>query len=427
LDAANTFDTYEMTTFTAMFGDKLRMTGGEEVDTQEALKDAKAVALYFSAHWCPPCRGFTPKFAEAYTSHLKAKGLEVVFVSSDRDEAAFKEYAGEQPWLSLPYAARDLKAALSKKYKVSGIPSLVILDPEGNTITKEGRGCITSDPEGKEFPWTPPSLEELLDQSFVAGDGSEVKWADLKGKPVGLYFSAHWCPPCRGFTPKLIDTYKKVKEAGKEFEVIFVSSDRDEGAFKEYFGEMPWLALPYSERGVKEKLSSHFGIEGIPSFVMIGEDGKVISDNCRGAVGEDPEGKNFPWHPKPVNDLHSPEGINDTPSLCVLMEEVSKEEQDRIVADLEAVAKPIFDGARAVDKDQPYCFFTATSGGGVVDRVRQLTNLGEAGDKARVVILDCDDDGAYYQLPADKPINKDSLAKFLSDFDSQSLEKLSFA
>lgn len=190
---------------------------------------------------------------------------------------------------------------------------------------------------------------------------------------------------------------------------------------------MPWLALPYSERGVKEKLSSHFGIEGIPSFVMIGEDGKVISDNCRGAVGEDPEGKNFPWHPKPVNDLHSPEGINDTPSLCVLMEEVSKEEQDRIVADLEAVAKPIFDGARAVDKDQPYCFFTATSGGGVVDRVRQLTNLGEAGDKARVVILDCGDDGAYYQLPADKPINKDSLAKFLSYFDSQSLEKLSFA
>merc|ERR1712146_432735 len=141
------------------------------------------------------------------------------------------------------------------------------------------------------------------------------------------------------------------------------------------------------------------GVEGIPTFVMIGEDGKVISNNCRGSVEEDPEGKNFPWHPKPVNDLHNPEGINDTPSLCVLMEQVPKEEQDRITVDLEAVAKPIFDRTRAADKEQPYCFFTATSGGGVVDRVRQLTKLGNAGDKPQVVLLDCEDDGSFYQFP----------------------------
>ena len=40
---------------------------------------------------------------------LKAKGLEVVFVSSDRDEASFKEYFGEMPWLALDFSDRKLK------------------------------------------------------------------------------------------------------------------------------------------------------------------------------------------------------------------------------------------------------------------------------------------------------------------------------
>jgi len=47
-------------------------------------------------------------------------------------------------------------------------------------------------------------------------------------------------------------------------EVIFCSSDRDEDAFKEYSGDMPWLALPYSKREFKEELSSMFGVSGIP-------------------------------------------------------------------------------------------------------------------------------------------------------------------
>ena len=63
---------------------------------------------------------------------------------------------------------------------------------------------------------------------------------------VGLYFSAAWCGPCRGFTPQLAKWYSE--SAGRDLlEIVFVSSDSDEPSFREYYGEMPWLALPFSK------------------------------------------------------------------------------------------------------------------------------------------------------------------------------------
>ena len=32
----------------------------------------------------------------------------------------------------------------------------------------------------------------------------------MTAKVTAYYFSAHWCPPCRGFTPNLAKFYKKV-------------------------------------------------------------------------------------------------------------------------------------------------------------------------------------------------------------------------
>jgi len=69
---------------------------------------------------------------------------------------------------------------------------------------------------------------------------------------AGIYFSAHWCPPCRGFTPELAKFYKQMKEkVGDKLEIVFVSSDRVEAEWKQYFAEMPWLSVPFSARDVK--------------------------------------------------------------------------------------------------------------------------------------------------------------------------------
>merc|ERR1719498_1816235 len=102
------------------------------------------------------------------------------------------------PWLALPFEKRDIKEALSKKFKVSGIPSLVILDMNGEIISKDGRSKVMSDPEGASFPWRPKPFAEVIGDNFRRGDAVVNKDA-IAGKTLGIYFSAHWCPPCRGF------------------------------------------------------------------------------------------------------------------------------------------------------------------------------------------------------------------------------------
>jgi len=131
----HTFDVPVTDYFGQLVGDSLLvMTGGgatTTLDTISALSNTRLVALYFSAHWCGPCRSFTPMLSEFY-SYLKEEfprhGLEVIFVSSDRDDAQFQQYYRTMPFMALPFSNRHLAQHLKSVFGVRGIPSLVVLD-----------------------------------------------------------------------------------------------------------------------------------------------------------------------------------------------------------------------------------------------------------------------------------------------------------
>ena len=142
--------------------------------TASAIGRSKLIGVYFSAHWvcnnspfaliwlclilflqCPPCRQFTPMLAEIYSTIREEErdllpglktdehALEIVFVSSDRDQKSFEEYYGEQPWVSLPFSEMRVKQELSQKFSVSGIPALFILRSENGTIVdSDGRSTV---------------------------------------------------------------------------------------------------------------------------------------------------------------------------------------------------------------------------------------------------------------------------------------------
>ena len=372
----------------------------------------------YSAHWCPPCKQFTPILASLYKK-LKESGkkFEIVFASSDHSEEEFKEYFGSMPWLALPLNHESIHA-LNKQYKVNGIPTLVLLDSNGVLFNAEGRDAIAKDTTGARFPWKPPTFFESLGTTFTFKDGS-VPFENIKGKTLGLYFSAHWCGPCRGFTPKLIETYKKMKAKRDDFEIIFCSSDKSDEEFKEYYGGMPWLALPFSEREKKEQLSDLFQVRGIPSFIVVGPDGKVITKDGRGAVDADPEGLEFPWLPKAVHDLNvSADGLNDSACVIMMLEKVDDAVRAENIAAIQPVAEEVQAEARKNGTDSDIRFFFATKKSGVVDQVRALTKSAPF----TLVIVNIPDDGGYY-VCEDTKHTSTSVRQFVHNFQQGKLTR----
>jgi len=291
-----------------LFGDKLESAGGA-VSTAEALA-GKTVGIYFSAHWCPPCRGFTPKLAQIFKALKGRDDFQIVFVSCDRDKAAFSSYFKEQPWLALPFEDKKRNSALSQKFGVSGIPYLVLIDANGEIITKDGRSKVLADPQGKTWlktakpskplPAAPAfasepqggqaGLEAVIGGAPLLGKSGAVELRDvMKDAPlVALYFSAHWCGPCRAFTPKLITFVEMLAEEGIELPVIFGSSDRDQASFASYYATMPWHAFPHTDKRI-EALKKKYAVSGIPWLVVLDRQGNLVMNEADIDVPEGPQ------------------------------------------------------------------------------------------------------------------------------------------
>lgn len=413
-----------------LFGSTLK---GQKGDVPvSSLAELDAVGVYFSAHWCPPCRGFTPKLAAFYEKMKDAgKKFEIVFVSSDRDQGAFDEYFTEMPWMAMPYNERKRKAKLSKKFGVSGIPSFQIISPTTGRVTNEdGRAIVGSDPEGENFPWTkpaPPKLWDVLEGIEMKGKKGDVSVEDLRknNKYLMLYFSAHWCPPCRGFTPKFAEWYNdnhdKLAGTDNSFETIFVSSDRDQGAFDSYWAEQPWLALPFDMRDKKKEISELFDVKGIPSLVVIDtESGNTITKEGRAGVSSDASASEFPWPKKSIEfmsgDNVSP--INDTPMFIAFTKGATDEETQRILNATKPVADEYMARSKAEEEDMEI-EFRVDKGCDFTDRIKGL--LPDLGDNT-VVIVDISMKKAMIGFPKLAEINEAAVRTFCADFEDESKE-----
>ena len=112
---------------------------GKKVNAASALK-GKMVAVYFSASWCGPCRGFTPQLVKFYKKIRKTNEIEIVFVSSDKTPQDMKKYMKDDamPWLAVPFNDPAVNK-FRNEAGVNGIPQLTIYDKNGKIISQDGR------------------------------------------------------------------------------------------------------------------------------------------------------------------------------------------------------------------------------------------------------------------------------------------------
>ena len=91
-------------------------------------------------------------------------------------------------------------------------------------------------------------VQKLLQPgSLIDKSGSSYNPGNIQDKKVFvLYFSAHWCPPCRQFTPVLTEQFRQYLQTSSKVMVIFVSGDRNLQEQLEYMRHShgDWPAVP---------------------------------------------------------------------------------------------------------------------------------------------------------------------------------------
>lgn len=132
-------------------------------------------------------------------------------------------------------------------------------------------------------------LVELFGHSLLTDKGHKAELSELNGKIIAVYFSASWCPPCRAFSPLLVDLAGKLQQEGKPFALVLVGRDQDKKKALAYMKshDMEGYLVP-PEAKENRALCERYGVRGIPTLVIVDSSAKTIDANGRGTVQSTP-------------------------------------------------------------------------------------------------------------------------------------------
>lgn len=107
-------------------------------------------------------------------------------------------------------------------------------------------------------------------------DGKKVDLASYKGKVVLVHYWATWCEPCK--EDMAVMRQMQAKYGARGFQLIGVSLDSQRAALTQFLGQsrLAWPQL-YEEGGLDSRYALEMGVLTLPTMILVGADGKVIS------------------------------------------------------------------------------------------------------------------------------------------------------
>lgn len=128
--------------------------------------------------------------------------------------------------------------------------------------------------------WEPISPgKPVPDFTFTDIKGQPVKISDLKGKLVYIDIWATWCGPCIAEHPH----WDKLKADYKDKDVAFmtVSIDDTREPWEKMVKEKKMDGLQwFAENAWQSELAQHFMVNGIPRFLLLDKEGKIIDPSA---------------------------------------------------------------------------------------------------------------------------------------------------
>lgn len=102
--------------------------------------------------------------------------------------------------------------------------------------------------------------------------GKTIALKDFKGKGIILFFFTTWCPYCREKMPELARDYKTYQSQGIELLAIDAGESKSKVSSFAVKEDLPFDIL----LDAKTDVADSFGVLGIPTFVLISKEGKVV-------------------------------------------------------------------------------------------------------------------------------------------------------
>lgn len=234
-------------------------------------------------------KGTQSEALQAYTEYQLIGTEYIARQSPDADFAKIQEWwLGElngfaERFPRAPETAQaKLQLALSKEFEDQERAALnfykeVVRDFGGTDEAERAAGAVRR----------LESVGKAVDLEGRTIQGQAFRLSQLRGRPVIVHYWATWCGPCKQDMKRLRSLQARYQRAGLQLVGVNIDNNREQAIEFLKENSLPWTQL-YEEGGLEgSPLSRQFGVQTLPTMMLIDSKGRMVRHNVREAELED--------------------------------------------------------------------------------------------------------------------------------------------